>query len=170
MINRVILSIIFTTIFSGCSFQETRPESSSIATPLQKTMMASAEQIAKTSRILAEIKNAELNLSNNDDTLNQLYKNATRLPAGLDKPISLSWHGDAVKALKLINRLTAFGEVRVYGEKPLNGAIVNIEANTRSAYDVIRDIGVQLGSSADIRVIEPAPKGSGAIEIHYAKN
>jgi hypothetical protein len=113
------------------------------------------------------MRNAELTQDMGEDQMTQARLAATHLPRGLDKPISLDHHGEVKPALDLINELTGFGEVRVYGTPPTGGAIVDVNASSRVAYDVIRDMGTYLARRAEIRIVEPSDGEQGLIELHY---
>jgi len=151
---------------SGCTSNPPVPPSSE-ETRLQRALLESSQQVAASIRLLAEMRNAELTQDMGEEQMAQARLAATRLPAGLDKPISLDYHGEVKLALDLVNQLTGFGEVRVYGTPPTSGATVKIKASSRVAYDVIRDMGTYLARRAEIRIIEPNQGEQGVIELHY---
>ena len=151
---------------SGCATPPT-PAPESMPNELQQAFIESSQQVTASVRTLAEVRNAELTLNTSDEDLKQMRLNASALPAGLDKPISIEWHGEAEPLLKLINDLTKYGEIRVYGQRPKGGAVINIKSNARPAYDVIREVGTSLGGVAEIRVIAAESNTAGAIELIY---
>jgi len=136
-------------------------------TPLQQAFLESSREVASSVRTLSEIRNAQLLNDDQSPGLKQERINADHLPAGLDKPISLEWHGEALPALKLIAQLTDYGSVRPYGTPPQGGAVVKIRAKARPAYDIIRDIGAQLGRRAEIRVLPQGQGDHGVIEVFF---
>lgn len=150
----------------GCATAPPAPPSSA-TTSLQHAFLDSAQEIASSLRVLQEERNAKLVLNTTPAQRKQEAINADHLTPGLDKPISLDWHGNAKPVLALIGHLTKFGPVRAFGQAPQGGSVVEIHAHARPAYDVIRDIGAQLGVRAGIRVI-PAGNGEhGVIELHW---
>jgi len=89
------------------------------------------------------------------------------LPAVPLKADRLEWNGEALPALKLIAKLTDYGTVRPYGSPPQGGAVVKIRAKARPAYDIIRDIGAQLGRRAEIRILPQSQGDHGVIEVFF---
>lgn len=149
----------------GCA--TTPPSRPPPSTPLQRAFLQSSQEIAQSLRVLQEVSNAEYVRGTTRSQMLQERINADHLTPGLDKPISLDWHGEAEPALKLICRLTRFGPLRVYGLRPQGGTVVLVHANARPAYDVIRNIGAQLGDRGEIRVVPDGAGGHGVLELFY---
>lgn len=165
-LRALVAALLAALTLSGCATKAPIPPSSE-ETKLQRALLESSRQVADSVRLLAEMRNAELTKDMGEEQMTQARLAATRLPAGLDKPISLDYHGEAQPALELINDLTGFGEVRIYGSPPTTGAIVDIKASSRVAYDIVRDMGTYLARRAEIRIVEPNPGEQGVIELHY---
>lgn len=85
-------------------------------------------------------------------------------PQGLEKLITVRWTGDLEQLLARIAQATGWniGETRGLRVTPV---IVSISAESRSAFDVLRDIGAIAGSSADIHVAASTK----TLSVHYPK-
>lgn len=165
LVKKWAIGCVFVAV-TGCAAPPI-PTPETMPNELEEAFIESSRQVTSSVRKLAEIRNAELTLNTTEADLKQMQLNAQSLPVGLDKPISIEWHGEAEPLLKLINDLTNYGEVRVYGSRPKGGAVINISSNARPAYDVIREVGTSLGPVAEIRVIAAESNTAGAIELIY---
>ena len=85
-------------------------------------------------------------------------------PPGLEKLITVRWTGDLEQLLARIAQATGWniGETKGLRVTPV---IVSISAESRSAFDVLRDIGAIAGSSADIHVAAATK----TLSVHYPK-
>ena len=175
LINKTILPVSLVCLIglSGCASDPARrqPPTSPRVDDLQQAFVESARQVSTSMRLLAEMENARLTADPDQaETMRQTLLNARTLPAGLDKPITIDWHGEAEPLLRLIAKLTDYGPVRVFGTRPQGGAVVRVRAVSRPAYDIIREVGAMLGRRARIRVIaaDGVAKARGVIELEYA--
>lgn len=139
-------------------------------TDIDKQMYRSVEEIQKSLRILAEVKNAEAQQTMTYEQRQQSRMTATAMPYGMDKNVTMNWHGEAENALKMLASLTGYQFPAPLGAKPKEGVIVNISATNRPAYDVLRDIGSQAGQRATVRLVpNTASRLYGVIELEYKR-
>lgn len=80
-----------------------------------------------------------------------------RAPAGLEKPISITWSGPIDKLVKKVAEMTGYAYEGEIGSKPANQVHVSISVTNLSAFQVLADAGAQAGVAADI-VIRPDQK------------
>lgn len=74
-------------------------------------------------------------------------------PAGLERPISVRWTGDIEELVQLIARETGWKWRPRQGVR-VSPVVVSINATSRPAFDLLRDIGAIAGQSADVVVSE----------------
>lgn len=171
MRNRLIFSLVLVALM-GC--QNNAKQSNAVVafepTEMDALVYQSVESIQKSLRVLAETKNAETQKAMSYEQRQQARLTSSALPYGLDKKITMNWHGEADGALKMLANLTNYQFSSPLGVKPKNGVMINIAATNRTAYDILRDIGSQAGERATVRVI-PNTKTRlyGIIELEYKR-
>ncbi|WNV05857.1 DotD/TraH family lipoprotein [Candidatus Methylospira mobilis] len=79
------------------------------------------------------------------------YKAPAKGP--LATPLDISWSGDAEHVLKHIGEQIGF-RVNVGGLRPADTLFVTVESHAVSAFRILEDIGVQLGTAANIDINE----------------
>jgi hypothetical protein len=85
-------------------------------------------------------------------------------PAGLEKLITVRWTGELEQLLLQVSREVGWTVTTPTGFRVVP-VIISIQAENRSAFDVLRDIGAIAGTSADIRV----STASRTISVNYPK-
>ncbi len=84
-------------------------------------------------------------------------------PPELRRAMTVSWIGPAEQiAVKLANK--ASYKFLTVGSKPPVPLVVNLDVENRPVIDILRDIGLQLGQRADIKV----DANRRIVELHYA--
>lgn len=83
-------------------------------------------------------------------------------PKELRRALTVSWIGPAEQIAKRLADRASYGFVAVGAEPPIP-LIVNINATNQPVIDILRDIGLQLGTRADIRVDSTRR----VVELHY---
>lgn len=86
-------------------------------------------------------------------------------PPELRRAITVNWVGPVEPIAKTLADRAGYGFL-VIGNPPPIAIIVSIDAQNRPVIDVLRDLGLQLGMRADIRV----DGASKMVEVHYAPN
>jgi defect-in-organelle-trafficking protein DotD len=86
-------------------------------------------------------------------------------PAELRRAITVNWVGPAEPITKTLADRAGYGFLTV-GMPPPVALVVSIDAENRPVIDVLRDLGLQLGMRADVKV----DGNRRMVEIHYAPN
>lgn len=86
-------------------------------------------------------------------------------PAELLRPVSLYWNGPAEQVSRTMANQAGY-RFKTVGSRSATELIVLIDVERSTIIDVLRDIGLQLGTRADIKV--DAQQRS--VELHYAPN
>lgn len=84
-------------------------------------------------------------------------------PPALRRAITVNWIGPVEGVAALLADRAGF-EFRTFGSAPPTPVIVSIDAENRPVIEVLRDVGLQLGKRADIRV----DGTRNVVELHYA--
>lgn len=77
--------------------------------------------------------------------------NALQVPAGLEKPLTLSWTGDLESLIFIIGKETGWKVVEPTGLR-VAPVVIAINAQNRPAFEVLRDVGAIAGTAADVVV------------------
>lgn len=154
-------------VLSGCV---TTPDPSATRpvepTEFEKSLIDSAKAVQYSVRMLAETRNAEVQMNMTPEQQAQAYRNAREVPPGLEKPISLDWDGPVQPAIEVVAKLTRY-DFKVFGKKVGPAPMVRLRSDTRPAVDVLRDLGSAIGAVAEVRVIPAEPGHRGVIELDY---
>ena len=86
-------------------------------------------------------------------------------PIELRRAITVNWVGPAEQITKTLAERASYNFV-VVGVVPAVPVIVSIDVENKPVIEVLRDVGLQLGVRADIRV----DADQQLVEIHYAPN
>lgn len=86
-------------------------------------------------------------------------------PPELRRAMTVNWTGPVEPLAKKLADRAGYGFL-VLGSVPPVPLVVAIDAENRPVVDILRDIGLQLGLRADVKV----DAGRKMVEIHYAPN
>ncbi|GJL85728.1 MAG: hypothetical protein DHS20C02_15030 [Micavibrio sp.] len=86
-------------------------------------------------------------------------------PAELRRAITINWVGPAEPVIKMLADRAGYTFMGV-GNPPPTAIVVSVDATNQPVIDVLRDIGLQLGLRADVRV----DGATRQVEVHYAPN
>ena len=75
----------------------------------------------------------------------------TNIPAELRRGITINWTGPAENALETIAGRASYKFIAL-GEAPANELIVSLDIENKSIFDVLRSIGLQMGTRADVHI------------------
>lgn len=140
---------------SACSQRVENPQ---VVVSPDKVSLMLAEAADKASRSLEAL--AAVEQARSPGVAVQPIHNA---PTELARTISVEWIGPADQIVqKLANR--ASYQFLSYGNQSPVPLLVNINVENRPVIEVLRDIGLQLGARADVKVDAQRR----AVELHYA--
>lgn len=83
-------------------------------------------------------------------------------PLELRRTISVNWYGPVEQIAQTAASRASY-DFKVFGNTPPTPVIVTIKAQNRQVIDVLRDIGLQIGTQANLRVDTPRR----VVEIYY---
>ncbi len=86
-------------------------------------------------------------------------------PTELRRAITVNWVGPAEQITKTLADRASYN-FTVVGVKPSIPVVVSIDVENKPVIEVLRDVGLQLGLRADVRV----DADNRIVEIHYAPN
>lgn len=90
---------------------------------------------------------------------------AGNAPEELRRALTLSWTGPVEPVTRRLAERASYGFL-VLGSPPPVPLVVALDVENRPVIDILRDIGLQLGARADVRV----DSNRRMVEIHYAPN
>jgi len=87
----------------------------------------------------------------------------TNAPAELMRAVTITWVGPPEQVLRRLSDRASYNFITL-GNRPPVPPVISIDVQNRPVIEVLRDIGLQLGARADVKVDE----GRQIIELHYA--
>lgn len=147
------------------------PEPSYIfnAVKIEEQLKLSAKIVAESKQIRARSENALRMASMTDDERRRYRESVEYIPPGLDMAIPMNEHKEAEVVLDMIAKYTGW-DFDTRGKRPVNGAIVSINAISTPAFDIVVDIESQVKDRAKVILIENqvgSPK-HGVIILDYS--
>ena len=131
-----------------------------IATEPDIVSVKLAQAADKASKSLDVIANIEQQKNPSASPLDVDYVNAS--PSVL-QPISLRWSGPIEQVARTLAERAGM-RFRVLGRQPEVPLVVNIDAYQQPILHILRDVGLQAGSRADLSVNQ----NEGVVEVRYA--
>jgi defect-in-organelle-trafficking protein DotD len=134
--------------------------------------MKNPQMVAAPDRVSAQLAQAADRASNALQTLaaiEQAKAPAAELartdnaPIELRRAVTVAWVGPVDKLSKALADRASYS-FAVLGDVPPVPVVVNIDVENKPIIDVLRDIGLQLGARADVRV----DGNRRVVELHYA--
>lgn len=152
--NILIMSLGALILTGGCTQRVENPQV--VASPDKVSLMLAdaADRASRSLETLAAVEQAK-----SPGVAVQPIHNA---PDELERAITVEWVGPAEQlAQKLADR--ASYQFLTYGNPPPIPLLVNINVENRPVIEVLRDIGLQLGARADVKVDAQRRM----VELHY---
>lgn len=84
-------------------------------------------------------------------------------PRELKRGVTVEWNGPAEAMIKALSAKTGYS-YKEFGSRPPVPMVVNVKATNRPAIEVFRDIGLQLGARANLKV----DANRRAVELFYS--
>jgi defect in organelle trafficking protein DotD len=119
-----------------------------------------AQAADKASKALDSIANIEQQRNPAVPPVQNDYANAS---ASIMQPVSLRWTGPVEKVARVLAERAGL-RFRVMGRTPDIPVVVTVDVYQQPILHVLRDIGLQVGSRADLSVDQK----EGVVEVHYA--
>jgi defect-in-organelle-trafficking protein DotD len=154
--NIFLLSAAFLLV--SCSDQP--PDIKPIAAEPDIVTVKLAQAADKAAKSLDVIANIEQQKNPETQPLPNDYAGA---PSNLMQPVSLRWSGPIEQASRTLAEHAGM-RFRIKGSQPPVPLIVNVDAYQQPILHILRDIGLQAGSRADLNV----DANEGVVEIRYA--
>ena len=158
--KNVLTTSVALFLLAGCSSGWDRPNVKPVATEPDIVSVKLAQAADKASRALDDIANIE---QQQNPTASPIQNtDADALPA-LMQPVSLRWSGP----IELVGRTLAERagmRFRVKGNQPAVPLVVNVDAYQQPILHILRDVGLQAGSRADLAINQ----NEGVVEVRYA--
>lgn len=143
MNKKIPISIIVLSLLSGCAdMQKNTQEANEFdSAPITRQIAASANEIHNDLTQLNKLKEANPHV---------LHTKSTPKSGPLAKKITLKWVGHPEEIVKTISTLIGFSAPKIVGRQPANFKSVSINVIGRPAFEVIEDVGLQMGDQAGI--------------------
>ncbi len=154
-----ILTLSLASLMGACTtyYPTTKRDPQVVANPDKVSLML-AEAADKASNALETL--AAVEQSKAPAVAVQPIHNA---PPELMRAITLTWYGPAEQLVKTLADRASYTFIAV-GDKPPLPLVVNMDIQNQPVIDVLRDVGLQLGVRADVKVDSTRRM----IELHYA--
>lgn len=159
--NRVIVFSALSVLLAGCvhdsmSTADVRP----VATEPDIVSVKLAQAADKASKSLDTIANIEQVKNPAVPPIQDDYANA---PPNMMQAVSVRWSGPIEQISRTIAERAGL-RFRVKGRQPAAPVIVNVDAYQQPILHVLRDIGFQAGTRADLSI----DSNEGVVEVRYA--
>lgn len=138
--------------------QKTQPRDPQVVTEPDRVSLMLAEAADKASSALETL--AAVEQSKAPGVSVQPVSNA---PAELMRAMTITWLGPAEGLLKRAADRAGYTYLTI-GDEPPTPLTVNIDAENMPVIDILRDVGLQLGVRADVKV----DSNRRMVELHYA--
>jgi defect-in-organelle-trafficking protein DotD len=138
----------------------TQPEIAPTATEPDVVTLKLAQAADKASAALDSIANIEQQKNPATQPLNDDYSNAS---PNVMQPVTIRWSGPIEQISRVLAERAGM-RFRVKGREPAAPLTVNIDAYQEPILHVLRDVGLQAGSRADLAI----DQNEGVIEVRYA--
>ncbi|HPD83019.1 MAG: DotD/TraH family lipoprotein [Alphaproteobacteria bacterium] len=158
--HRVLLFVLMVGMFSltACTQYPTRKRDPQVVANPDKVSLMLAEAADKASNALQTL--AAVEQSRAPAVAVEPIHNA---PSELTRAMTITWYGPAEQLVKKLADRASYTYLSV-GDKPPVPLTVNLDVENEPVIDILRDVGLQLGVRADIKVDSTRQM----IELHYA--
>lgn len=161
-INRHILFLsalaLMPSLLAGCTYTRAEVRDPQVVTSPDRVSLMLAEAADKASNALETL--AAVEQSRSPGVAVQPIHNA---PPELTRAMTITWIGPAEQLLKKIADRASYTYIAI-GDKPPSPLTVSIDTENRPVIDLLRDVGLQLGVRADVKVDSTRRM----VELHYA--
>ncbi len=156
-----ILCLIFSVgVLDACSamekgFSNNTPQVVAAPDPISARLAEAADRVSNALETLAAVENAR------GPSIGTAPISGA--PRELRRAVTVNWVGPVEPIMKMMAERANYG-FEVYGNPPPNALVVSLDAENMPIIEVMRDLGLQLGNRADVKV----SSDNRVVEIHYA--
>jgi defect-in-organelle-trafficking protein DotD len=151
-------------LLAGCTQMQTvftpQPDVRSVATEPDVVTVKLAQAADKASKALDGIANIEQQKNPTIPPLQDDYANAS---PNMMQPVSIRWSGPIEQIAGTLAERAGL-RFRVKGRQPPVPLVVNVDAYQQPIIHILRDIGLQAGTRADLAI----DQNEGVVEVRYA--
>lgn len=153
----IITIIAAVLLVSGCAGYKAKPVPQLVAEPNSVDLMIAdaADRATKALETLAAMEHTK-----NPTDVVATVPNA---PQELRRALTFDWSGPAEPLVQELARKAGY-DYGIIGSKPPLPILINIRAVNKPLINILRDVGLQMGGRADLKVDAQMRR----IEIHYA--
>ncbi len=158
MLKRTLPLILVLTLLPACSHPPRRDPQ--VVTSADKVSLMLADAADRASNALETLAAVEQNRSPGVavDPINDA-------PVELRRAVTVTWAGPVEQLTKRLADRASYNFMTI-GDPPPVPLVVNVDVENRPVIDVLRDVGLQLGLRADLKVDSPRRM----VEIRYTPN
>lgn len=142
------------------AFSSKPPEPKAVATEPDIVSVKLAQAADKASKSLDTIANIEQQKNPSVPPMSDDYANAS---PNMLQPVSVRWSGPIEQISRTLAEHAGM-RFRVKGREPAAPLVVNVDAYQEPVIHVLRDIGMQAGTRADLAI----DANEGVVEVRYA--
>ena len=151
------LVIVLTVLLAGCAYTPKQGRPQVVAEPNSVDVMIAdaADRATRALETLADIENTRTPVKS--------IATVPNAPTELRRAVTFEWAGPVEPLVQELAKKAGYNYNTV-GAKPPVPLIVNVRATNKPLIDVLRDIGLQMGARADLKIDGQVR----VMEIHYA--
>ena len=147
-------------LLAGCAGDWGHASVKPVATEPDIVTVKLAQAADKASRALDTIANIE---QQQNPAAAPMQDNDSSASPNLLQPVSLRWSGPIEQVGRVLADRAGF-QFRVKGNQPATPLVVNVDVYQQPILHVLRDIGLQAGTRADLSINQ----NEGVVEVRYA--
>ena len=157
LIKTVFTLSMTATLMSACAYQEPFARPQVVAEPNSVDVMIAdaADRATRALETLADIENTQSPVKS--------IAAVPNAPLELQRAVTLEWSGPAEPLIAELARKAGY-TFNAIGDVPPLPIVVNVRATNQPLIEVLRNIGLQMGARADLKV----DGQTRMMEIHYA--
>lgn len=153
----LILTVLMAMFLAGCSGRKEESNPQLVASPDKATLLLAqaADKASNALETLAAIEQKR--------TPSASVAPINNVPDELKRAMTISWVGPVAPITRTLANSADY-DFKILGDRPPVPIVINLEAENARIIDLLRDIGLQLGKRADIKV----DGRNRVVELQYA--
>ena len=156
-IKNTCFSLLLLSVLAACAYEPKFARPQVVAEPNSVDVMIAdaADRAARALETLADIENTRTPVKS--------IATVPDAPRELQRAVTLEWTGPAEPLIQELSRKAGYN-YGVVGNQPALPILVNVKATNKPLINVLRDIGMQMGARADLKIDGHVR----IMEVHYA--